>query len=337
MDEGREKMSMTGVEKSAVMLMTLGEERAAEVLKCITPAEVPKIIMAMSKIGPVPQNQLVEILVEFESESEKYATLNVNTREYVRSVLIKAMGEERANTLLEDLLGSYQVSGGMEALNRMDAGTAADLIRDEHPQIIATILAHLKRNQAVDILELFDAGLRNDVVLRIATLGGIQPSALAELTEVLNNMLSGQNPKRNKIGGVRTAAEIVNLMKSQQEEDVMNAVRGYDDELAQKIIDQMFLFENFSSVEDASIRRLLQDIDPETLLVAMKGANDELREKFLKNMSRRAGELLREDLEARGPMRMADVEAAQKSILETSRKLVESGDIIIGGAEEDYV
>ncbi len=330
-------MSMTGVEKSAVMLMTLGEERAAEVLKCITPAEVPKIIMAMSKIGPVPQNQLVEILVEFESESEKYATLNVNTREYVRSVLIKAMGEERANTLLEDLLGSYQVSGGMEALNRMDAGTAADLIRDEHPQIIATILAHLKRNQAVDILELFDAGLRNDVVLRIATLGGIQPSALAELTEVLNNMLSGQNPKRNKIGGVRTAAEIVNLMKSQQEEDVMNAVRGYDDELAQKIIDQMFLFENFSSVEDASIRRLLQDIDPETLLVAMKGANDELREKFLKNMSRRAGELLREDLEARGPMRMADVEAAQKSILETSRKLVESGDIIIGGAEEDYV
>ncbi len=330
-------MSLTGVEKSAVMLMTLGEERAAEVLKCLAPSEVPKIVLAMSKISPIAQDQLVEVLVEFENESEKYATLNINTNEYLRSVLVRALGEERATSLLEDLLGSYQVSGGMEALNRMDPVTATDLIRDEHPQIIATILAYLKRNQAVEILALFDANLRNDVILRIATLGGIQPSALAELIEVLNNMLSGQNSKRNKIGGVRTAAEIINLMKSQQEEDVMNAVRNYDGELAQKIIDQMFLFENLVSLEDRSIQRLLRDIDPETLLIAIKGADSALRDHFLNNMSRRAAELLRDDLESRGPVRMADVEIAQKSILDIARKLAESGEIIIGSSEEDYV
>ncbi|SUC40101.1 flagellar motor switch protein G [Proteus mirabilis] len=170
---------------------------------------------------------------------------------------------------------------------------AADIIRDEHPQIIATILVHLKRGQAADILALFDEKLRNDVMLRIATFGGVQPSALAELTEVLNNLLDGQNLKRSKMGGVRTAAEIINLMKSQQEENVITAVRDYDGELAQKIIDEMFLFENLIDIDNRSIQRILQEVESESLVVALKGCDQELRDHFLNNMSQRAAEIMR--------------------------------------------
>lgn len=225
----------------------------------------------------------------------------------------------------------------METLNFMEPQMAADLIRDEHPQIIATILVHLKRAQAADILALFDERLRNDVMLRIATFGGVQPAALAELTEVLNNLLDGQNLKRSKMGGIRTAAEIINLMKSQQEETVMDAVREYDGELAQKIIDEMFLFENLVSVDDRSIQRLLQEVDNESLLIALKGADQALRERFLSNMSLRAAEILRDDLATRGPVRMSLVENEQKAILLIVRRLAESGEIVIGGGEDIYV
>lgn len=239
--------------------------------------------------------------------------------------------------MLEDILESRETTSGMETLNFMEPQMAADLIRDEHPQIIATILVHLKRAQAADILALFDERLRNDVMLRIATFGGVQPAALAELTEVLNNLLDGQNLKRSKMGGIRTAAEIINLMKTQQEETVMDAVREYDGELAQKIIDEMFLFENLVSVDDRSIQRLLQEIDNESLLIALKGADQALRERFLSNMSLRAAEILRDDLATRGPVRMSLVENEQKSILLIVRRLAESGEIVIGGGEDIYV
>ncbi|EOA7128456.1 flagellar motor switch protein FliG, partial [Yersinia enterocolitica] len=255
----------------------------------------------------------------------------------LRTVLIKALGEERASSLLEDILESRETTSGMETLNFMEPQMAADLIRDEHPQIIATILVHLKRAQAADILALFDERLRNDVMLRIATFGGVQPAALAELTEVLNNLLDGQNLKRSKMGGIRTAAEIINLMKSQQEETVMDAVREYDGELAQKIIDEMFLFENLVSVDDRSIQRLLQEVDNESLLIALKGADQALRERFLSNMSLRAAEILRDDLATRGPVRMSLVENEQKAILLIVRRLAESGEIVIGGGEDIYV
>lgn len=275
--------------------------------------------------------------IEFEDDAEQYAALSVNASDYLRTVLIKALGEERASSLLEDILESRETTSGMETLNFMEPQMAADLIRDEHPQIIATILVHLKRAQAADILALFDERLRNDVMLRIATFGGVQPAALAELTEVLNNLLDGQNLKRSKMGGIRTAAEIINLMKTQQEETVMDAVREYDGELAQKIIDEMFLFENLASVDDRSIQRLLQEIDNESLLIALKGADQALRERFLSNMSLRAAEILRDDLATRGPVRMSLVENEQKAILLIVRRLAESGEIVIGGGEDIYV
>ena len=330
-------MTMTGTEKSAILMITLGEDRAVEVFKHLSPREVQQISGAMANIHQISNKQLAEVLNEFEDESEQYAALSVNTSEYLRAVLTKALGEERASSLLEDILESRETTSGMETLNFMEPQMAADLIRDEHPQIIATILVHLKRAQAADILALFDERLRNDVMLRIATFGGVQPTALAELTEVLNNLLDGQNLKRAKMGGVRTAAEIINLMKTQQEEAVIEAVRGYDGELAQKIIDEMFLFENLVDVDDRSIQRLLQEIEGELLLVALKGAEQPLREKFLRNMSQRAADILRDDLANRGPMRMSLVENEQKAILQTVRRLAESGEMMVGGGEDSYV
>ena len=330
-------MSLTGTDKSAILLMTLGEDRAAEVLKHLSSREVQLLSGTMAGMSQVSHKQLGEILSEFEDDAEQFAALSVNASDYLRSVLVKALGEERAASLLEDILESRETTSGMETLNFMEPQSAADLIRDEHPQIIATILVHLKRGQAADILAQFDERLRNDVMLRIATFGGVQPAALAELTEVLNNLLDGQNLKRSKMGGVRTAAEIINLMKTQQEEAVIDAMREYDGELAQKIIDEMFLFENLVEVDDRSIQRLLQDVDSESLLIALKGAEQPLREKFLKNMSQRAADILRDDLAYRGPVRLSQVEDEQKAILLIVRRLAESGEMIIGGGEDTYV
>lgn len=330
-------MSLTATEKSAVLLMTIGEDRAAEVLKHLSTREVQQLSSTMAGMRQVSHQQLSEVLNEFQDEAEQFAALSVNACDYLRSVLVKALGEERAASLLEDILESRDTANGIETLNFMEPQAAADIIREEHPQIIATILVHLKRAQAADILAHFDERQRNDVMLRIATFGGVQPTALQELTDVLNNLLDGQNLKRSKLGGVRTAAEIINLMKSQQEESVIDAMRSHDGELAQKIIDEMFLFENLVDVDDRSIQRILQEVENESLLIALKGADEALREKFMRNMSQRAADILRDDLATRGPVRLSLVEAEQKSILLIVRRLAESGEIVIGGGEDTYV
>ncbi|PQQ36385.1 flagellar motor switch protein FliG [Photorhabdus luminescens] len=319
------------------MLMTLGEDQAAEVFKHLNSREVQQLSITMAGMRQISNQQLVDVLAEFEEDASQYAALSINASDYLRSVLIKALGEERASSLLEDILESRETTTGIETLNFMEPQMAADMIREEHPQIIATILVHLNRGQAADILALFDDKLRNDIMLRIATFGGVQPAALAELTEVLNNLLDGQNLKRSKMGGVRTAAEIINLMKSQQEENVIEAMRAYDNELAQKIIDEMFLFENLIDVDDRSIQRLLQEITTDSLLIALKGCNQQLRDHFLNNMSQRAAEIMRDDLANRGPVRMSQVENEQKAILLIVRRLAESGEIILNGGDDSYV
>ena len=328
---------MNAAEKSAIIMLTLGDELAAEVFKHLNAHEVKQISSAMVNMAGFTHDQMGGVLQAFKADSAEYAALSLNTNDYLRSVLIKALGEERAATLLEDLLDTHQDNNGIETLNFMDPQSVFDLIREEHPQIIATILVHLKRNQAADVLGKFDDRERNDIMLRIATFGGVQPAALQELTEVLNNLLHGQNLKRSKMGGIRPAAEILNLMKSQQEEAAIEAVRDFDQELAQKIIDEMFLFENLVDVEDRSIQRLLQEVDTETLILALKGAGEGLRQKFFFNMSRRQADLVAEDLASRGPVRLSQVEAEQKNILNIVRRLAESGEILIGGSEDAYV
>ena len=328
---------MNAAEKSAIVMLTLGDVLAAEVFKHLNAHEVKTISSSMVNMAGFTHDQMASVLRAFKNDSSEYAALSLNTNEYLRSVLVKALGEERASTLLEDLLDTHQGGNGIETLNFMDPLAVFDLIREEHPQIIATILVHLKRNQAADVLSKFDDRERNDIMLRIATFGGVQPAALQELTEVLNGLLHGQNLKRSKMGGVRPAAEILNLMKSQQEEAAIEAVRDFDSELAQKIIDEMFLFENLVDVEDRSIQRLLQEVESETLIIALKGADEALRAKFFRNMSRRQSDLMTEDLASRGPVRLSQVEAEQKTILNIVRRLAETGEIIIGGSDDAYV
>lgn len=318
-------------------MLTLGDVLAAEVFKHLNAHEVKQISSSMVNMAGFTHDQMAMVLEQFKKDSSEYAALSLNTNDYLRSVLVKALGEERASSLLEDLLDTHQGGNGIETLNFMEPQSVFDLIREEHPQIIATILVHLKRNQAADVLGKFDDRERNDIMLRIATFGGVQPAALQELTEVLNNLLHGQNLKRSKMGGVRPAAEILNLMKSHQEEAAIEAVREFDGELAQKIIDEMFLFENLVEVEDRSIQRLLQEIESETLIIALKGADEPLRMKFFRNMSRRQAELMTDDLASRGPVRLSQVEAEQKTILNVVRRLAESGEILIGGSDDAYV
>ncbi|EKY4559237.1 flagellar motor switch protein FliG [Escherichia coli] len=276
--------NLTGTDKSVILLMTIGEDRAAEVFKHLSQREVQTLSAAMANVTQISNKQLTDVLAEFEQEAEQFAALNINANDYLRSVLVKALGEERAASLLEDILETRDTASGIETLNFMEPQSAADLIRDEHPQIIATILVHLKRAQAADILALFDERLRHDVMLRIATFGGVQPAALA-----------------------------------------------------QKIIDEMFLFENLVDVDDRSIQRLLQEVDSESLLIALKGAEQPLREKFLRNMSQRAADILRDDLANRGPVRLSQVENEQKAILLIVRRLAETGEMVIGSGEDTYV
>lgn len=329
--------AMSGVRRSAILMLALDEDSAAEVFKFLGPKEIQQLSMEMADMDQVSHDDMRQVMLDFHRETEEFIALNLNSSEHIRSVLTKALGSERATSLIEDILENQGNSNGIDSLNLMEASMVAELIRDEHPQIIATILVHLERHQAADVLELFDDKLRNDVVLRIATFSGVQPAALQELTEVLTGMLDGQNLKRSKMGGVRTAAEILNLMNSSLEETAIETVRAHSEDLAQKIIDEMFLFENLMDLDDRSIQMVLKEIDTNSLVVALKGAPEGLMEKFLRNMSRRAADLMREDMEARGPIRVSQVEAEQKSILQVVRRLADSGEIVLSGGDDTYV
>jgi len=320
-----------GVEKSAILLIALGEDNAAEVLKHLAPKEVQRLGHAMAALKSVPRARVEEVLEEFHRTAAEAAAVHVDTDAYIRSVLTKALGDDKASNLISRILQGGDTNG-IEGLKWMDAPTVADLIRNEHPQIIATILVHLERDQASEILSLFTERLRNDVILRIATLEGVQPEALKELNEVMLRLLSGAaNVKKAAMGGVRTVAEILNFMGTATETTVVDAVREYDPDLAQKIIDEMFVFENLLDIDDRGIQLLLREIQSDSLILAMKGASETLREKIFKNMSQRAAEMLREDLEARGPVRLSEVEAEQKEILKIVRRLADEGQIVIGG------
>ena len=330
-------MSEDGIQKSAILLMALGEEEAAEVFKHLSPKEVQRLGHAMAALDSVNRVQVERVMHDFMFQAGEKAGL-ADSDEYIRSVLTKALGSDKAANLIERILHGGDTSG-IEGLKWMDGASVAELIKNEHPQIIATILVHLERDQASEILGLFTERLRNDVVLRIATLDGIQPSALKELNDVLTKLLSGaSNLKKNVMGGVRTAAEILNFVGTANETSIIASVRDYDPELAQKIQDEMFVFENLLDIDDRSIQLLLREVQSESLIIALKGTSEELREKIFKNMSQRAAEMLRDDLEAKGPVRVSEVEAEQKEILKIVRKLADEGQIVIGGAgEESFV
>lgn len=331
-------MNNDGIEKAALLLVTLGEAEAAEVLKHLGPREVQKIGQAMAQIKGVPRDRVEVVLTELESQAANGAKVGAD-EELIRGMLTKALGEERAGHLLSRILSDSDTAG-IESLKWMDAPTVADLIKNEHPQIITTILVHLEFDHAAEILKQFTERLRNDVMLRIATLDGVQPIALQELNDAMARVLSGsQKMKKSNLGGIKTAAEILGFIGTANETVVLDAVRDYDPELAQNIMDQMFVFENLLDIDDRGIQTLLREVQGEQLVLALKGASEALREKIFKNMSQRAAEMLREDLESRGPVKLSEVETEQKEILKIARRLAEEGQIMMGGkgSEEQMV
>ena len=331
-------MSDAGIEKSAILLMSLGETEAAEVLKFLEPKEVQKVSSAMVALKNVSREKISGVFDEFYQIATDRTTVGIANQDYIRNMLTKALGDDKAAGVIERILHNSDTSG-IESLKWMDPGGVAELIANEHPQIIATILVHLEADQVAEILNFFSERTRNDVLLRIATLDGVQPDALRELNDVLTKLLTGNAVGKKRIkGGARAAAEILNFMGGAQEEGILESVRSYDAELAQKIIDEMFVFDNILDIDDRGIQLILREIQSESLIIALKGASEELREKIFKNMSQRASEMMREDLEAKGPVRVSEVEAEQKEILKIVRRLSEEGQISLGGrGEEAYV
>jgi flagellar motor switch protein FliG len=331
-------MNDEGIGRAAVLLRSLGEEEAAAVFKHLAPKEVQKLGEAMTKIDKVTRASIEAVLDRFSAEAAQQTSLNGNSPDYIRGVLTKALGDDKAKYILDRILQGSDTSG-IESLKWMDPAMVAELIRNEHPQIIASILVHLDHDQAAGILDQFNDRLRNDTMLRIATLDGIQPNALKELNDTLAKVLAGNdNIKKSTLGGVRAAADILNFLGNTQETAVIESVREFDAELAQKILDEMFVFDNLLELEDSAIQLVLREVQSESLVVALKGANEAVREKVFTNMSQRAGDMLRDDLESKGPVKVSEVEAEQREILKIVRRLAEEGQIALGAkGDEAYV
>ncbi|MFC3686441.1 flagellar motor switch protein FliG [Hydrogenophaga luteola] len=328
-------MEEQGIQDAAIFLMTLGEEEAAEVFKHLSPKEVQKLGEAIAKTRAVSHERVDQVMQKFTSVASSQSLLVSDTDNYVRSVLRRALGDDKAALLIDRILQGGDVSG-IESLKWMDPLSIAELLRNEHPQIVAAILVHLESDQTADVLKNFTERTRNDVMLRIATLEGIQPTALKDLNEVLYKVLAGGDKiRKTSMGGVKTAAEIINMMGNQIETSVIESIRNFDADLAQKIMDKMFTFEDLLKLDGKSIQLVLKEVASESLVIALKGASTELRELVFTNMSSRAAEGLRDDLESRGPVRLSEVEAQQKEILKIVRRLSEEGQIAIGGGDDE--
>lgn len=332
-------MSDDGVMKGAILMLALGEDEASEVMKHLGPREVQKLGAAMATLKSVGHDQVGNVLNQFMLVAGERASIGLDSDEYIRSVLTKALGDDKASGLLSRILQNRD-SSGIESLKWMDAQTVADLITKEHPQIIATILVHLEPDQASDVLGFFSDRLRQDVMLRIATLDGVKPAALKELNDVLTKLLTGnESLNKKQIGGVKAAAEIMNFMSGDKEATVMSGLKEYDEDMAQKIMDEMFVFDDIIDIDDKGIQVMLREVQSETLITALKGATENMREKVFKNMSSRAAEMLRDDLETKGPVKLSEVEAQQKQILQIIRRLADEGQIMLGGkgGDDQYV
>lgn len=330
-----ESKDPTGVSKAAILLMSLGEQAASEVLKHMEPKEVQSLGSAMASLSNVSKEQVSGVLADFSKTIEKQTGLGLGTDEYVRKVLVQALGEDKAGGMIDRILRGANTKG-LETLKWMDPRAVAEIIRLEHPQIIAIVMSYLESDQAAEVLSYFPERVRVDVLMRIATIDGIQPVALAELNEIMEKQFTGNtNVKTSTVGGIKSAADILNFMDSSMEAEIMDNIKEVDGDLGQQIQDLMFVFDNLLEVGDRDIQTILREISSESLVLALKGAEEELKEKIFKNMSKRAAEMLRDDLEAKGPVKLSDVESAQKEILAVARRLAEAGDISLGGSGGD--
>lgn len=327
----------TGTERAAILLLSLGEQDAAQVLKHMGAREVQRIGSAMAALSNVSREEVQGVITEFASLVETQTSVGVGTEEFLRKVLVEALGEEKASNII-DRISIGRSSKGLEALKWMDARAVAELIRLEHPQIVAIVLAYLEPDQSAEILACLPPGMRSDVLVRIATLDGVQPSALTELDDIMEKQFAGKGAHRTSVlGGAKAAANIINNLEPSQEGVIMEQITQTDQALSARIQDLIFVFDNLLEIDDRSMQELLRQVPSDKLLLAMKGCEEAMKEKIFKNMSQRAAEMLKDDLESKGPVRISEVEAAQKEILQTARKLAEAGTIALAGKGEEYV
>ncbi len=328
-------MEDQGIQDAAIFLMSLGEEEAAEVFKHLSPKEVQKLGETIAGMRAVSHERVDQVMSRFTEEAASQKLLVNDTNDYVKAVLRRALGDDKASLLIDRIMQGSDVSG-IESLKWMDPQSIAELLRNEHPQIMAAILVHLDSDLVAGVLKHLTERSRNEVMLRIATLEGIQPTALKDLNEVLYQVLAGGDKvRKTSLGGVQTAADIINLLGSSIETTVIESIRLQDADLAQKIMDKMFTFEDLLKLDNKSIQMVLKEVSSDMLVVALKGASNELKELILGNMSSRAAEGLREDLESRGPVRLSEVEGQQKDILKIVRRLSDEGSVVIGGGGDD--
>ena len=331
--------NLSGIQRSALLMLGLGENHAAEVLRYMEPKEVQEIGLAMASLSNITNSQMELVMAKFVDSIGEQTSLAMGSDEYIRNMLTKALGSDKASGVIDRILLGRN-SKGLEQLKWMDPRAIAELIRYEHPQIIAIVMSFLDPDQAAGVLgEFHDPRVRNDVIMRIATLEGIQPNALQELDEILERQLAGNtNLKSSSLGGIKKAADILNFVDGSMEAEIIEGIQTADEELAQEIQDNMFVFENLNDIDDRGIQTLLREVSSDQLLLALRGAPDNLKEKIFRNMSSRAAEMLKDDLEVAPPAKVSDVETAQKEILSVARKLSEAGEIMLGGnGGDDFI
>jgi flagellar motor switch protein FliG len=328
---------LSGSERAAVLLMSLGEQDAAAVLKLMDPREVERVGTAMAALGGVSAEQIADVMDHFAQAVDAQSPLGVNAHEYIRKMITNAVGGKRAESLIDRILHRGR-SKGLEALKWMPTKAIAEMLANEHPQINAIVLAHLDAAQAAEILKPLAPELRNEIVHRIAVLGDIQESALAELDRLMSKRSDSETAQRTaSVGGTKTAADMINALDKGAEEHVLSYLREIDADMTQRIEELMFSFEVLLGIDDRAVQSILREVTNDMLIVALKGADAEIQEKIFKNMSKRASEMLREDMALKGPVRVSEVEAAQKEILAVVRRMVDEGAIVLPGKGERLV
>lgn len=332
-----EPLILSGVQRAAIVLLSLGEQQAAEVLKHMGAKEVQKLGVAMTSVGGTSRQAVVGVFDEFIDTLAQPSAMGSGADDYVRNVLTQALGEERASSLIDRILFGRNTAG-LDTLKSMEPRAIADLVQLEHPQIIAIVMAHLDGDQAAEVLKCLPDRVRADVLIRIATLDGIPPHALDELNDVMARQFAGsQNLKSSSIGGIKVAANILNFMDSGQDELILGNIGEVDSNLGARIRDLMFVFDNLADIDDRAMQLVLRDVGSDRLALALRGADTKVRDKITSNMSQRASEILLEDMEARGPVRLTEVEAAQKEILSIVRRMADAGEIQLSAKAEAFV
>ncbi|NUO73689.1 MAG: flagellar motor switch protein FliG [Frateuria sp.] len=332
---GKADTSISGAQRAAILLLTLGEQDAAEVLKHLSARDVQAVGQAMAVLTSVSREQVDQVLTKLHDDIGRQTALGVGTEDYIRKILTNALGETKAGNLIDRILLGRS-SKGLESLKWMEGRAIAEMIGQEHPQIIALVLAHLENDQAAEVLGYLPARSRSDAIMRIATLDGVQPHALNELDEIMERQFSGNTNKLKSasVGGLKAAANILNAMETSREAELMAAIRSHDPGLGSKIEDLMFVFDDLVELDDRSMQALLREVPSPRLIVALKGAEPAIRDKMFANMSKRAADMLRDDLEVAGPVRVSEVDAAQKEILGIARRLADAGQINLGGSDD---